>query len=262
MGPNSVKCFGVGDGWPSADRNHSAYLYRLGGNSILVDCGEPISRSYKSSGLSYDLIDAILLSHLHFDHVGGFFMLMQSFWLQRRKRDLPIYVSEHGILALQQMLRAGYLFDELLGFGLRFEPLSSGLTISIGNLQVRPFPTSHLFQLRDQFQQQYPQSYTAFSFLIEGGGYRVAHSADIGAPEDLAPLLEKPLDLLVCELAHVEPEALFLSLRHQKIRRILLVHLAREWRSRVAEVRSLAEKILGPDQVCVCEDGYEFDLPA
>ena len=55
-----LRCFGVGDGTASAERNHSAYRYNFGEVSLLVDCGEPISRSFKASGLSYDLIDRIL----------------------------------------------------------------------------------------------------------------------------------------------------------------------------------------------------------
>src|SRR5882672_8610337 len=86
MGKLTLRCFGVGDGWPCADRKHASFLYRFDKVSILVDCGEPISSSYKASGLSYDAIDRIFISHLHFDHIAGFFMLMQGFWLERRQK--------------------------------------------------------------------------------------------------------------------------------------------------------------------------------
>ena len=83
-----LTCFGVGDGWPCADRGHSSFLYELGQTTWLVDCGEPLSRSYKLSGRSYDQIDRILVSHLHCDHIGGFFMFMQGLWLERRRKAL------------------------------------------------------------------------------------------------------------------------------------------------------------------------------
>src|SRR5687768_17086560 len=88
----SLKCFGVGDGTPSAERNHSAYLYRLGTATLLIDCGEPVSRSFKATGLSYETIDRIFLSHLHSDHVGGLFMLLQGFWLEQRRQQLTIHL--------------------------------------------------------------------------------------------------------------------------------------------------------------------------
>ena len=75
----SLRCFGVGDGTACADRNHSAYLYSFGATTLLLDCGEPISRGFKASGLNYDLIDRIFISHLHADHIGGLFMLVVIF---------------------------------------------------------------------------------------------------------------------------------------------------------------------------------------
>src|SRR5262249_36163816 len=112
----SLTCFGIGDGWPCADRNHASYLYRFGRTSLLIDCGEPADRSFKSTGLSYDAIDAIFISHLHADHVGGFFMLMQGFWLEGRRKDLPVYLPGGGIRPVREMLRTCMIFDELLNF--------------------------------------------------------------------------------------------------------------------------------------------------
>jgi hypothetical protein len=242
----SLKCFGVGDGTPSADRNHSAYLYQLSGASLLIDCGEPISRSFKASGLSYDAIDRIFLSHLHSDHAGGLLMLLQGFWLEQRKKDLTIHLPQDAIEPITQMLRATYLFPEVLPFQLRFEPLTAGTPIVFGETRITPYRTTHLDALRKTFETRYPGDYAAFCFLLESGPRRFGHSADLGAPEDLEPLLSRPLDLLVCELAHFAPEELFIYLRGKKIGQILFTHLSRWNWQRLPEIETLAREML-PD---------------
>jgi ribonuclease Z len=248
----SLNCFGVGDGVASADRNHSSYLYRLGAASVLIDCGEPVSHSFKASGLSYDTIDRIFLSHLHSDHVGGFFMLLQSFWLEPRKKELTVHLPNDGIEPLTRMLRAAYLFPEVLPFALRFEPHVAEKPVACGEAKVTPYRTTHLDALRKSFQAKYPGDYAAYCFLIESGKRRIAHSADIGAPEDLEPLLEQPVDLLVCELAHFTPEALFGYLRDKRIGRILFTHLSRWNWERLPEIEKLAGQML---------PGFNYSFP-
>jgi len=117
-----LRCFGVGDGWPSPQRNHSSFLYQFEEQTILIDCGEPVSSSFKAAGLDYNVIDRILISHLHFDHLGGFFMLMQGFWLEARNRELKVHAPRDGIMPIRQLLQAGCIFDELLPFQTRYEP--------------------------------------------------------------------------------------------------------------------------------------------
>jgi ribonuclease Z len=239
-----LKCFGVGDGTASADRNHSSYLYRLGAVSVLIDCGEPVSRSFKASGLNYDTIDRIFLSHLHSDHVGGLFMLMQSFWLEPRRKELTVHLPKDAIEPLTKMLQAAYLFPEVLPFALRFEALVAETPVAFGDAKVTSYRTTHLDALRKNFQAQYPGDYNAYCFLIESGKRRIAHSADIGAPQDLEPLLDQPVDLLVCEVAHFMPEDLFTYLRDKKIGRILFTHLSRWNWQRLPEIEKLARQML------------------
>jgi len=258
MHPFSLKCFGVGDGWPSADRGHSAFLYRLRDSAILMDCGEPISRSYKASGLSYDLIDAIVLSHLHFDHVGGFFMLIQGFWLEHRTKPLTVYAPEDGLAPLRQMLDVGCIFNELLPFRLEFKPLRPAEPIGVGAVRITPFATSHLSHFRKTFQARYRQEFAAFCFHMDAGDVRVANSADIGQAEDLEPLLREPVDLLICELAHVQPQELFVYLHGRSIKRICFVHLNRECRNRAGEVQALARQMLPGVALSFAEDGEEL----
>src|SRR2546426_8712678 len=137
----SLRCFGVGDGTACADRNHSAYLYGFGATTLLLDCGEPISRGFKASGLNYDLIDRILISHLHSDHIGGLFMLLQGFWLEKRQKDLHVHLPREGIQPLRQMLQASFLFEELLPFQVIFSPWSSGQPLLVEpDVRITPFP--------------------------------------------------------------------------------------------------------------------------
>lgn len=258
--PHLLTCFGVGDGWPCPRRFHSSFLYRFGEGAILVDCGESVSRSFKASGLSYDLIDRIFISHLHFDHFGGFFMFIQGLWLEGRTKELTVHMPIDGIEPTRQLLKAACIFEELLPFRLRFEPLQAKKSVTCQQSQITPFLTSHLHDAEKAFGERYPQRYEAFSFLIETPRCRIGHSADIGAVEDLQPLTDQPLDCLVCELAHVTPEKLFHFLARRSIKYILFTHLSRECLTRFETLRKLALEILGPDRVGWADDGQEIDL--
>jgi ribonuclease BN (tRNA processing enzyme) len=83
--------------------------------------------------------------------------------------------------------------------------------------------------LRAQLQGKYPGRYEAFCFLLEHENRRIGHSADLGAPEDLAPLLLHPLDLLVCELAHYSIAEICHSLRGRAVKKLVFTHLARNY---------------------------------
>ncbi len=256
----SLKCFGAGDGWPCADRNHTSFLYRLGSVNILFDCGEPLSGSYKATGLDYDAIDRIFISHLHFDHIGGFFMFVQGLWLEQRQKDLPVHLPAHGIAPIRQMLDAGCIFDELLAFRLLFEPMQVRQPVVTHNVRVTPFRSTHLESLRMAFEKKYPKTFDAYCFLIESDRLRIGHSADLGAPEDLAPILEKPLDLLVCELAHFKPEHLFRYLAKHDVKRLVLTHLARNHWANLEETRALAAEMLGKIPFSFAHDHDEITL--
>jgi Cft2 family RNA processing exonuclease len=242
----SLTCFGVGDGLPCPDRNHAAFLYRFGATSILLDCGEPVDGTFKASGLSYDLPDAILLSHLHADHFGGFFMLLQGMWLEGRRKPLPVHLPPGAIQPVRALLNAACLHDRLLKFRLQLAPLAAGKPVALRQVRITPFRTTHLDGLRAALPKQSLRGLESYCFLLESGRRRIGHSADLGKPEDLDPLLEKPLDLLVCELAHFSPEEIFRYLQGRPVKRVVFVHLARDCWNNMDRIRCLAAKML-PD---------------
>jgi ribonuclease BN (tRNA processing enzyme) len=239
---STVNCFGTGDGAPCEDRNHASFLYRFGQTTILIDCGEAVDRSYKASGLSYDAIDAIFLSHLHSDHVGGFFMFMQGMWLEGRRKPLKVYLPGRAIKPLREMLNTVFLFDELLPFRLQLLALENEKGIKVRDVRITPYYTTHLERTRAQFGKKYRSDFSAYCFLIEHSGVRIGHSADLGRPEDLEPVVVERLHLLVCELSHFTPNEICSYLQNRPIEQIAFVHIGRDYRQNLTALRRLVRK--------------------
>ncbi|PSR02281.1 MAG: MBL fold metallo-hydrolase [Bacteroidetes bacterium QS_8_68_28] len=76
-----------------------------GSSALLVDCGGDALQRYRQAGLDSDALDAVILTHEHPDHVGGFPLLMERLWLGGRERPLPVC----GIA--QALTQAERLFD-------------------------------------------------------------------------------------------------------------------------------------------------------
>lgn len=263
MSKATFQALGTGDGWASDRRGHSAFLFKLEDSTLLLDCGEPVSRQLRVAGVQPDDLDGIVLSHLHCDHVGGVFMLIQGFWLDQRTRDLTVHLPAEGVKPVRSMLDAAYIFEELMACALNFAPLQSNTSFEVGGITVTPHPTTHLDQLKASFGDKYPADFEAFSFVLENANTRIAHSADIGGLEDLKPLLTQPVDLLVCELAHVEPDELFAFLKDQpagQIGQVAFTHLSRPYRADVEGMQAQAAASLGDLPHTFLNDGDVITL--
>lgn len=62
---------GIGGMMPLPGRSLSACLLRMGGETILFDCGEGTQVNWRSSGWPFRPTGTILLSHCHADHIAG-----------------------------------------------------------------------------------------------------------------------------------------------------------------------------------------------
>lgn len=253
---DSIKFLGTSDGHPSPDRHHASLLLKFADATLLLDCGEPCSHTLKHAGVDFNSIDAVFVTHTHSDHVGGLPMLIQSMWLEQRTRPLPIWLPRRAITPLRQWLRTCYLFEPLFQFRLQWKPITEKKVVRFGNVRVSPRRTSHLDSTRAQFGKRFPTvGFDAYSLLVESVSKRIVYSGDIGDPEDLTPLLDKPVDVLVVELAHCHPDKMLRFLSSRSIRHVVFTHLSRQLRQDLPALHRKATKALRPGKVTLAEDG-------
>lgn len=184
-------------------------------------------------------------------------MLMQSCWLEGRHKHLPVHMPAEGIKTFRQLLQTTYLFEKLLPFKLSLRPLKPGQTIRDGAIAVTPHPTTHLQSLKHDFGKRHDDAFKAFCFEVSvGKARRLGYSADLGKPSDLDPVVSRPLDVLVVELAHFTSTELFEYLQHKPIKKIVLTHLGRAyWKN--PDVARLARRYFKPKQLIIAKDGLE-----
>ena len=83
----------LGTGCPSVDfkRCGSSNLISTKSTKILVDCGSGVTQRLNQSKNSSTDIDALLLTHLHTDHVIDLYQLIISSWHSDRDSIWKIY---------------------------------------------------------------------------------------------------------------------------------------------------------------------------
>jgi ribonuclease Z len=83
----------LGTGCPivSADRYGPAQVVRHDGATVLVDCGSGVTQRLVQAGMNGCQIDAVLLTHLHSDHVVDLFQFVMSSWHQGRDRPQRVF---------------------------------------------------------------------------------------------------------------------------------------------------------------------------
>ncbi len=83
----------LGTGCPvvSTERFGPAQVLRHGPTAVLVDCGSGVTQRLLAAGLPGRDIEALLLTHLHSDHIVDLFQLVISAWHQGRDRPQRVF---------------------------------------------------------------------------------------------------------------------------------------------------------------------------
>ena len=131
---------GTGASVPSRDRATSCIAVRGGSDIILMDCGEGSQRQIMISPFSFMKIRAILITHLHGDHVFGLPGLLQTMSLSGRKEPLTVY----GPAGIRRCVEAFMTVTEgETVYPLEVREVAGGESFPVNDMTVTVYGTEH-----------------------------------------------------------------------------------------------------------------------
>ncbi|MFN8052612.1 MAG: ribonuclease Z [Acidimicrobiales bacterium] len=172
----TVTLLGTGSPIPDALRAGPSTLVRADGTTVLVDCGRGVLMRLAAAGVMPPMLDALIVTHLHSDHVTDLNDVITTHWvLTMQPTTLRIY-GPPGIAEVVDLILASLARD--IGYriahhaDLDWEPqievteLEPGAVFSVGAASVTVGRTNH-----------FPVE-PAIGFRIEQGGASVVLGGD------------------------------------------------------------------------------------
>src|SRR3546814_3334554 len=168
----------LGTGCPvvSTERYGPAQLILADNAKILVDCGSGVTQRLVAAGTPGRALDALLLTHLHSDHLVDLYQLIVSSWHQGRDRPLPVYGPPgtrryvEGLMALWEPELSLRIAHEkrpsTAALEVAVTEIAAGQTLTFGRTQVEAVAVA------------YKPVRHAFGFVFRSGGLFLALSGD------------------------------------------------------------------------------------
>lgn len=137
---------GTGSAFAKANYNNNA-LFTTGGQTLLVDCGITAPRALHDLGRTFNEIDAVLITHIHADHIGGLeeFAFQMKFIYGRKPR---LYIADTLADTLwESSLKGGLYQDENPTLSSYFDvhPIAEGTDVEVlPGLRIKLLATKHI----------------------------------------------------------------------------------------------------------------------
>ena len=242
---------GCAGSFPGPESACSAYLVQAEGFHLLVDFG---SGSLSALQRYADLhrVDAILLTHLHCDHMldACTYVVVRRYAPGGPLPPVPVYAPGGA----PDRIAAAYSFEgEPVDDVYTFYALQPG-TFPIGPFTVTVDRVNHPIE--------------TYGVRLEHGGRTLTYSSDT-APCEALLRLAQGADLFLCEASYLDgvdnPPDLHLTgseageaATKAEVGRLLLTHLVPAWASEVSTVEAASAAFAGP--VDVVRPGARYDL--
>ena len=200
---------------PTAHRSEPANLVRYGSENILLDVGDGTTDQLAKVGIRVADVRTIIISHLHFDHIGGMFALLSERYQSRSEREpLTIYGPPGTKRTVARLYAA--MEDGLNAVG--WEPqknytvieVSDGSKFSIGGVAITAAQNSHYSTLR--LGPEIGPKPVSLSYRFDTPVRSICFTGDTGPSADVERLCRN-VDLLVSEISYPADQALVLLKR-------------------------------------------------
>jgi ribonuclease Z len=170
----TVTLLGTGCPVVSPRRYGAGTLVECAGKTILVDIGSGVTQRLVEAGNSGKNVDALLLTHLHSDHLVDLYQFIISSWHQNRDRPQVIWGPPGTKRFVDAQLEAWRAEHELR---IAFEQRTSTAAFDI---EVHEFAeaTDIVAGAVRAVKVEYPPVEPAFGYVFEAGGRKLVLSGD------------------------------------------------------------------------------------
>ena len=256
---NEIVFIGTGSGKTSLTRYHSSILISAEDHNLLIDCGDSISRALLYQNIDFEIIDSILISHFHADHYTGLASLITQMHLNKRSKELNIFVNHEFTAQLKTFLNQSYLFEEVLPYKLNFNSFSSENEIIVCN-DIK-FISKQNCHIRNKHNlDKYPEiKFISSSFQFAIGNTNLVYTSDIGNKDDLFLFDLSKTDILISEITHVEKEIFPVILKKYPALKIFLTHINEDAFDGLISWHKNLEIQL-KTRLIICKDGHKIFL--
>lgn len=185
---------------PNSLRMQPSNLLVSGDTEILVDAGDGAAHQLSKVNVSLVHLDAVVISHLHFDHIGGLFALLGQRYQLRIPKVLTIYgpagtraILEAIIVGIDRSPDAGLRAEGSAANAIKIIEISDGSIFKIDDVAVKAVANSHFSA------SPHLDGGTSLSYRFDVPDRSITYTGDTGPSEALVSLA-RGSDLLVSEI--------------------------------------------------------------
>ncbi|AFH48324.1 Ribonuclease Z [Ignavibacterium album JCM 16511] len=232
-----IKFIGTGSAKTSLKRNFTSLLFKTSSENILIDCGEGTSKALIQQNVELNSIDKIIISHLHSDHFTGLAGLITNFKLDQRKKPIHLFTHQSNVPFIKNYLLSSLIIPERMDFEILFKEFTENEEVNLSeDLKFVAKQNSHLDKYKIH-KKNYSLPSASPTFLFIHYGKKIIYTSDIGSADDLL-LFSEPIDILICEISHIELNQLIDLAKKLNPSEIYLIHIPDEKEKDILEFLS------------------------
>jgi len=200
-----ITVLGKSPSWEDAGGACSGYLVSDGETALLLDCGNGVFAKLRQQ-IDYVDVDAILISHLHADHILDLVPYAYALTYAPRQQPVPVggypgtdnparprLIAPTGARECFRRLTGSWGSEDLIENAFALEEYNASSTVEVGPLRAR-------FREVPHFTTTY-----AIDFSSDNGSGRFTYGADCRPGEELVEIA-RDTDLLLVEATLPRPE--------------------------------------------------------
>ena len=196
---------------PNSGHSQPSNALIINGKTYLIDAGDGTAGQLSKAGLSIEDVEAVFISHLHFDHTSGLPAVLSLRWQVDAENELTVY-GPPGIKQTVEGIFQYMAYGAKGHFGVpgqvhndpsnnvKVVELHNGAVVDLDGFKLTSVRNSH-YSWPEKSREW--QKFQSFSYKFDLPEYSVVYTGDTG-PSKAVEKLADNVDLLVSEMMDVD----------------------------------------------------------